>query len=121
MTKLKTAEIDIISLYRSQGANDREIIDDLQSAMDMNKVTIIAGDFNSCFVDQRDNSITQFLEDIGFSQHVSEATHLMGGHIDHVYSNQNRNVYDVTVLMYSPYYTSQDHDAVFIIIKKTSV
>ena len=66
----------------------------------MNKVTIIAGDFNSCFVDQRDNSITKFLEDIGFSQHVSEATHLMGGHIDHVYSNHDRNVYDVTVLMY---------------------
>ena len=114
ITKLTTTDIDVINVYRSQGADNKEMIEDLKSIIDTKKTSIIAGDFNLCFSSHRANSVTKFLEEQGFTQHISNATHLMGGHIDHVYSNHDPNIYDVNVLMYSPYYTCQDHDALFI-------
>ena len=118
MTKVSTHEIDVINVYRSNGLDNKEMIDDLKSIINMNKTTIVAGDFNLCFINQRTNSIITFLEDHGFSQFVTQATHLMGGHIDHVYSYHDPNVFDVNILMYSPYYTCQDHDAVFITVRR---
>ena len=120
MTKLSTQEIDVINVYRSNGADNKEMINDLKSIIDMDKTTIVAGDFNICFINQRTNPVITFLEDHGFSQLVTQATHLMGGHIDHAYSNHDPNVFDVNILMYSPYYTCQDHDAVFITVRRLS-
>ena len=56
------------------------------------------------------------LEGQGFRQLVEEASHLQGGHIDHVYSNLDPDIFKVDIMMYSPYYTSQDHDAFCITI-----
>ena len=58
------------------------------------------------------------LENEGFQQLVDEATHYMGGHIDHVYSNHNPQKYQVDVKLYSPYYLAKDHDALLITIIK---
>ena len=120
MTKLKTQEIDIISVYRSSGGDPKEMVEELKQLIDMNKTTIVAGDFNFCFIDQRGNFVTKFLEDHGFSQHVTEASHLMGGHLDHVYSNHDPKVFDVNTMMFSPYYTCRDHDAVFITVRRVA-
>ena len=58
------------------------------------------------------------LEDLGFQQLVSEASHLKGGHLDHVYSNHDPNKFENEILMYSPYYTSMDHDAICLTLRQ---
>ena len=102
MTKVNLCDVNIISLYRSQGANNQEIVVCLEQLIDTDKPTIIVGDFNLCYVDQKENLIVKYLESHGFSQLVTEATHIQGGHIDHVYSNHSKTVYDVHVMAYSP-------------------
>ena len=118
MTKINAAELDLVNMYRSQGADDKQIIEDLETVIDIDKITIIVGDVNFCFIDDRNHPIAKYLEANGFSQHVKQATHLQGGHIDQVYSNLNPTIYDVNILMHSPYYTYQDHDALFVTLKK---
>ena len=50
-------------------------------------------------------------------QLVKEATHIEGGHIDHVYIRSEG--LSATVEMYSPYYTAKDHDALCISISES--
>ena len=57
------------------------------------------------------------LEEQGFSQFVTEATHLRGGHIDHAYIRGGVHSIEVNVSIYSPYYCARDHDAVLISLK----
>jgi hypothetical protein len=42
-----------------------------------------------------------------------EASHLAGGHIDHVYTNCQE---DADVALYSPYYCAKDHDALLTVM-----
>ena len=98
----------------------KEMIDDLRGILQDNKNTMIVGDFNLCMRKEKNNAITKYLEQAGFTQYVTEPSHLEGGHIDHVYSNLDTKVFDVDVTLYSPYYTYQDHDAFLITIKKVS-
>ena len=121
MTKLRTTEADIIHVYRSQGADDKEMIDDFAAVIDMDRTTIIVGDFNFCSIDQKNHAVGKYMVDNGFSQHVQEATHLQGGHIDHVYSNHDPKLSEVNIMMYSPYYTYQDHDAIFVTLVKRNI
>ena len=86
--------------------------------LNKSKFTVICGDFNLCYVDDKDNEVTKMLENNGFKQLVDEATHFLGGHIDHVYSNHNTQEYEVDIKLYSPYYLAKDHDAVCIVITK---
>ena len=58
------------------------------------------------------------LEDNGFSQLVNVATHFRGGHIDHVYSNHDPQLFNVKVNLYSPFYLASDHDAICVTITK---
>ena len=119
MTRLSTPNVDIINLYRSQGANNSELVEDLRQTIQDDHPTIICGDLNICFLAKRENEITKLLEGLGFEQLVTEASHLLGGHIDHVYSNLHHwSRLNVNIQMYSPYYTSRDHDAFFITITK---
>ena len=60
--------------------------------------------------------VTKMLQRLGFEQIVAEASHLLGGHIDHVYSNLDGSKFKVDIQMHSPYYTSNDHDAFCITI-----
>ena len=113
-------EVDIINVYRSQGMNNAVLAKDLQGVINMSRVTIICGDFNLCYMDQRGNEVTQMLEQAGFVQQVHEATHFKGGHIDHVYSNHDPSQMNVMISLYSPYYLAKDHDAVCITVTKVA-
>ena len=112
--------MDIINVYRSQGMNNAELAKDLEGLINMSKLTIICGDFNFCYIEQRDNEITQMLVQSGFTQQVHEATHSKGGHIDHVYSNHDPSLMNVVISLYSPYYTANDHDAICITVTKVA-
>ena len=121
VTLLSSSELDIINLYRSKGMDNVELASDLRNIINKSKLTVICGDFNLCYIDDHKNEVTKMLESEGFEQMVHEATHFMGGHIDHVYSNHNHHEYQLDVSLYSPYYLAKDHDALLVTINKIPV
>ena len=122
MTRLSTPYVDVINIYRSQGANNSELVEDLRQLIQEGYPTIICGDLNMCFLTNRKNEVTRLLEGLGFEQLVKEASHLLGGHIDHAYSNLHHcSRLKAHIQMHSPYYTSRDHDAFLITITYVDV
>ena len=109
--------LDIISLYRSSSASIVQVVESLEQRIRWNRPTIITGDFNLCFKTNSNNGVTKRLLELGFTQLVKEATHIQGGHIDHVYwRDQVSPVFQEPVLeRYSPYYS--DHDALLVTLK----
>ena len=54
----------------------KDMINDLRDIINDNENTIIVGDFNLCIIDEKTNAITDYLQQVGFTQYVTEATHL---------------------------------------------
>ena len=102
ITFLSSPELDIVNVYRSQGMNNKELASDLKSFINKPKFILICGDFNLCYLENRNNEVTRMLEENGFTQLVHEATHFKGGHNDHVYSNHNKEHFQVEVNLYNP-------------------
>ena len=50
MTRLRTQHVNIITVYRSQGADCSELMNDLQQIVSHTEPTIICGDFNLCLL-----------------------------------------------------------------------
>ena len=119
ITFLTSAEVDVVNIYRSHGMNNKELAESLKGVLNPTKFTMICGDLNLCYIENRDNEVTRMLEQNGFAQLVHAATHFKGGHIDHVYSNHKAEEYQVDIKLYSPYYLADDHDAILITIKHT--
>ena len=92
--------------------NHDELANESKSLINKSKFTLICGDFNLCYIESRTNAVTTMLECLGFTQLVHEATHIKGGHIDHVYRNHNPECVVVNVCLYSPYYLARPHDAI---------
>ena len=111
---LSLPTVDCINVYRSSTASIVETADAILARIKDNKPTLITGDFNVCTVKQPNNSITRRLLDMGFSQLVSKATHIRGGHIDHVYWRDSiKPAFRAPIVeRYSPYYS--DHDALLV-------
>jgi exonuclease III len=114
LTKLTSQNVDVISVYRSNGAKLKELSDQLLRIFDPFKTTLVCGDLNICYIADRNNKLIKTLEDHGFEQFVKEATHIQGGLIDHAYVYKTRDSVDVDVSLYSPYYCAKDHDAILI-------
>ena len=91
-----------INIYRSSSGSIPEALTALKDLIDNSKP----------------NLITKGLQDCGFQQLVTEATHIQGGLIDHVYWRDVRSPrFEVpTVERYSPYYS--DHDALMVTLVK---
>ena len=117
LTKLSGKSLDLIAVYKAPKGNDGMLRDQLQCLINENRSTIICGDFNLCFVDNRNCRTTKYLTSSKFKQLVHEATHIDGGHIDHVYLKSDCVV--GIVQLYSPYYTAKDHDASCISLPET--
>ena len=114
LSKFSATNLDVISVYKSKGGNEREFIIHLKSLLSDGKVTVISGDFNCCLADRRKNQISSGLTTLGFKQLVNEATHIEGGHLDHIYIRGDVNA---DVELYSPYYTALDHDALCLSVQ----
>ena len=111
MSKFTSRNIDVVSVYRSSGCRIKfeDIFKNI--TLSKEKPTLIVGDMNICYQEQRENGNIQYLETNRFKQIVTGPTHLQGGHIDHVYLNDYQSQFkSVDVEMYSPYYTCRDHD-----------
>ena len=84
------------------------------------KPTLITGDFNICMMNHEKNRMSKRLLEIEFKQLVRQATHIRGGHIDHVYWKDSHKVWkDLHLELYCPYYS--DHDASLITLMKSSI
>ena len=115
--KISLLELDSINVYRSDGYSLEDTFVKIEEMIDNGKATLISGDFNVCLKKKPDNHLTKKLEDIGFSQLVNRATHVEGGHIDHVYWRDLHGDWtDPMLEMYSPYYS--DHDGLLVTLVK---
>ena len=82
------------------------------------KATLITGDFNLCLKKNPRNFITKRLQEMGFFQLVTEATHIKGGWIDHAYwMDPNKKWKNPVMEYYCPYYS--DHDMLLISLNKS--
>ena len=77
------------------------------------KSTLITGDFNICMLNHGKNRMSKALMENGFNQMIRNATHIRGGHIDHVYWKDGDHMGKTPTLeMYCPHYS--DHDALSV-------
>ena len=83
----------------------------MKSLVDSEKTTVIGGDINICALAQRKNFVTESLEEMGFKQLVTQATHEDGRALDHIYIRQGKTARFDWALEYFPKYYS-DHDGV---------
>ena len=110
VSKLKSHDLDLITVYRSDQGNTTELLHRLINLINNDMPTVVCGDFNICYQTSRNNRITQYLETNGFLQLMKEATHIKGRHIDHFYFKPDHSFHEhPSIYIYSPYYS--DHDA----------
>ena len=119
LTKIKSKEIEIITVYRSNKGNTSELLEHIINMINDELATVILGDFNICYQTNKRNRISKFLETNGFQQFVEEPTHIRGGHIDHLYFKPAKSFIGSPVIYkYTPYYS--DHDAICTLFKRTN-
>ena len=119
VTKFTSPELDVINVYRSSGGNSLELLMKLTEMITSEKPVLITGDFNICMLNHENNRMSKGLINNSFKQLIRNATHIRGGHIDHVYWRDEVGVWKTPELeLYCPYYS--DHDASLItLIKET--
>ena len=105
--------IILICVYFSPSVNKKAAVKYMEKllydATDVSDKVVIVGDFNEdLFGDGNDKSVSNFLGNSGFKQHVFKATTDYGSLLDHVYS---RWIKDVGIDVLDTYYS--DHDRVF--------
>ena len=118
ITKVEHKKLDIIGVYRSQNGDLRNVLQELQSMLDWQKTTVIGGDFNICALTKENNFLTKSLKEMGFKQIVTQATHIQGGALDHIYISQDYTAGFKTSLEFIPKYYS-DHDSLCLAMMKS--
>ena len=118
IVKFTSPDLDTISVYRSRNGHSVELLNHLLQMLTEEKPTLITGDFNMCYMLQKNNRMSQGLEQRSFSQLVNEATQIRGGLIDHAYWKDVTGVWNKPVIeRYSPYYS--DHDGICTTLTKS--
>lgn len=113
MTKLSANTLDIITIYRSQEESFISMKSHLQTLVDLKKNTLIVGDLNFCYLEKK-NTLSNYLERLGFMQLVSSATHISGGLLDQVHFRLVQGKKAATVEQFSNYYS--DHDTITVLL-----
>ena len=118
--KLSFQPFDVITVYKTQEctteANYQKLVQLLLSIVDLEKPTVLNGDFNFDFWKEKENPLGLALKRVGFKQLVTLPTTIRGKCIDHVYINEKiQCVYEDNYQLYYPYFT--DHEAVRVIIE----
>ena len=125
VSKLTVNNVASINVYRSAGDNRAELVSVLRRMIDDSddQAILVSGDFNICTMDNPNNPVTRALKDMGFHLLVDVATHIRGGHIDHLYWRgdlagvwRKPSLETSLIERYSPYYT--DHDAWLVTLQQ---
>ena len=115
ISKFSLNGIDSISVYRSNSHSIKEVCEVFNYLIDVQKPTLISGDFNICSKKNPKNVVTASLIEKGFKMLIERPTHIEGGHIDHVYWLDRIGRFEIPIVeYYSPYWT--DHDALLVTI-----
>ena len=115
ITKFSSQFVDSINIYRSQGGKHADLNIALTRLLNKDRITIITGDFNICSKIKWNSSVSTHLKSLGFQQYHLGATHIKGGHIDHLYiKHEGPRSVKVETECYSPYYS--DHDGILTIL-----
>ena len=109
---MKNNDIDIMNTYRSQNCAWTDFIEALKSMLDTKRNTLVTGDFNICYNENRSNKIIDFLQRNGFKQLVHNPTHIRGRLIDQAYWLDKTGNNSIELERYAPYYS--DHDGLCI-------
>ena len=83
--------------------------------MSDDKPLMIVGDFNFCYLKNKNNRTKQYLKAKNFSQLISEPTHIEGHLLDHAYLRDKEGKLEAETEVHSKYYT--DHKSLSIILK----
>ena len=102
ISKLTSAELDVITIYRSDRGNPNELIGVLTNMITDEKKTLITGDLNICYLRIPKNQVSKGLQGRSFQQLVDFPTHIMGGHIDHVYWRDNNSQWEKPIYQIIP-------------------
>ena len=125
VTKMILQDVVSINVYRSAEGKKTELVNVLSRMIDesQGKAILVSGDFNICTMAEPNNSVTKALKGLGFELLVDVATHIQGGHIDHLYWRGDPNgvwmkptLENNLIERYSPYYT--DHDAWLVTLQR---
>ena len=117
ITKIETEDIDVIAIYRSKEGSLDRLISKLNGIINMSKSTLIVGDMNICYKKMASNELRKYLEDRTFKQVINRATHIDGGHLNHLYIMNKGNFVESPVFELIPKYYS-DHDSICIAWKR---
>ena len=116
LAKIKSNLADIIVLYMSQAGNLNGLENILSQIIKTETPTIIIGDFNVNFLDEKTKSTSSFLKKQSLVKLVNVPTHIEGSCLDQalVRDQQKMNTYHTQLT--SKYYT--DHKALSLIIAR---
>ena len=87
MVKISSDKMDVINVYRSSDANNSQFLTELLKLIKASKRTLIIGDFNLCYLNQKSHQVFVALESIEFHQLVEKPTHMEGRLIDLIFTN----------------------------------
>ena len=108
LSLFESEAVDVIHIYRSQQQQLGEVAEQVREWRREGRVTIVCGDLNVCLRKEPKNAFSQGMEGLGLSKIGKEATHVMGGQIDHLYVSSDA-VERTSLERMSLFYT--DHDA----------
>ena len=125
VTKMTVQDVQSINVYRLAEGNKTELVSIFKKMIDnsQDQAILISGDFNICNMSEPNNPVTKALKGLGFELLVDVATHIKGGHINHLYWRRDPagvwmkpTLENNLIERYSPYYT--DHDAWLVTLQK---
>ena len=105
-------QFSMLVLYRKINSNIVEFVGYVTYLVITKHVDLILGDFNEDSL-LNERPITTSLQSLGFTQIVSEPTHIRGACLDHIYIRNNQNSFpNFDVLLNSVYFS--DHDSIVL-------
>ena len=117
MSKMSSDQVDVIIVYRSQDENYRSVKNNIETMMNINKTTIIVGDFNYCHKTDK-NELSEYLKEKGFQQQVTDATHIQGAILDQFHFRSIKPEPAIVVEIFPTYYTYNDHDMITVLLQE---
>ena len=127
VTKMTVQGVVSITVYRSAQGDKTELVRVLKKMIDesQDQPILVSGDFNICTMAEPNNPVTEALRRLGLELLVDVATHIRGGHLDHLYwrgdptgvwRKPTLEVENKLIERYSPYYS--DHDAWLVTLQR---
>ena len=118
-TKIVSEQLEVINVYRSEGAETNNFLNDLCGLISSVKQTMILGDFNLCYMSESFHQLFQALKGMGYKQIVEDPTSIKGRLIDLAFISPTDSDVFKKAHQQSQFFT--DHDLIEIIEGKFNI